>query len=477
MNDAIYIGSRRELLWDDYLVDTERSNTVFKLHQPILRECALEFDHPQNSDCGYNFVMQDGDIYRMYTSQQQRVFYSESTDGIHWEPVLLDEVKVEGYEHTSFLPIEYLPGTSHGIQGFRVFIDEHPDCKPEERYKAISCVDSRLQCFGSPDGIHFKQMGTLPVTPVCPNTPYDSVNTLFYDKHTGNYKSFFRDYYTYPDPNGPDGVTCIRAISVGESHELFPEGGWPMGQFLEYNNPNIWHMYINSVMPYYRADHVYIGFPSRYTIRTEWTDNYDELCGRENRLIRAGRDKNDRLGLGLSDTVFMCSRDGLHWNRYPEAFIRPGPEHPYNWLYGSVYFSNGMIETKSAHPGCDNEISFFCAENRFFEEEIPPQLWRYSIRLDGFVSQSAVYPEANLYTKPFIFAGKDLFINFSTSAYGFMKFTIKDTDGNSISSCQTFGDSTDRRVRFDGDLSAFAGKPVTMQVNMIDADFYSFMFR
>ena len=27
------------------------------------------------------------------------------------------------------------------------------------------------------------------------------------------------------------------------------------------------------------------------------------------------------------------------------------------------------------------------------------------------------------------------------------------------------------------DLSAFAGKPVTMQVNMVDADFYSFIFR
>jgi len=477
MNDAICIGSRRELLWDDYLVDTERSTTVSKLHEPIPRECALVLDHPLKFSCGYNFVMQDGDLYRMYTTQRDKVFYSESTDGIHWEPVLLDEVKVEGYEHTSFLPIEYLSGCRHDVEGFRVFKDEHPDCKPEERYKAISCVECRLQCFGSPDGIHFKQMGTLPVTPVCPNTPYDSVNTLFYDKHTGNYKTFFRDYYTYTDPGSPNGVTCIRAISVGESHELFPEGGWPMGQFLEYNNPNIWHMYINSIMPYYRADHIYIGFPSRYIIHTEWTDNFDELCGREDRLRRAGPDKKHRLGLGISDTMFMCSRDGLNWTRYPDAFIRPGPEHPYAWVYGSCYFSNGIIETKSAHPGCENEISFFCAENRFFDEKVSPQLWRYSIRLDGFASQSSVYPEANLFTKPFIFEGKDLFINFSTSAYGYMRFTIKDEDGKSISSCQTFGDSTDRRVRFDGDLSAFAGKPVTMQLNMVDADFYSFIFR
>ena len=34
MKNATFIGSRRELLWDDYLVDTARSTTVAKLHQP-----------------------------------------------------------------------------------------------------------------------------------------------------------------------------------------------------------------------------------------------------------------------------------------------------------------------------------------------------------------------------------------------------------------------------------------------------------
>jgi len=475
MKDVINIGSRRELLWDDYLVDTERTTTVFKLHQPVQRECVLEFDHPQKSDCGYNFVMQDGDIYRMYTSQRQRVFYSESTDGIHWEPVQLDEVKVDGYEHTSFLPIEYLPGHKHEIQGFRVFKDEHPDCKPEERYKAMTCAGQRLMCFASPDGIHFKEMGILPITAINSGSPFDSVNTLFYDKYAGKYKAFVRDYSSSSNPED----IWIRAISMTESSELFPkhQSTWPKPKFLRYDTPNDWQMYINAIMPYYRADHVFIGFPSRYVVRKKWTPNFDELCGSEDRARRAGPDKNNRLGLGISDTMFMCSRDGLNWTRYPDAFIRPGPEHPYGWNYGNLYFSNGIIETPSAHPGCDNEISFFCAENRFFEKVIPPQLWRYSIRLDGFASQSSVYPESNLFTKPFIFEGKDMFINFSTSAYGYMRFTIKDEDGNSISSCQTFGDSTDRRVRFNGDLSAFAGKPVTMQVNMVDADFYSFIFR
>ena len=182
-----------------------------------------------------------------------------------------------------------------------------------------------------------------------------------------------------------------------------------------------------------------------------------------------------RYGLAISDTLFMTSRDGLNWKRYPEAFVRPGPEHPTNWMYGSVYFSNGLIETKSAHPGCDDELSFFCAENRWSDK--PAQIYRYTIRMDGFVSQFAPYPEANLVTKPFIFEGKDLYANFSTSAYGNMRFRLRDMDGNRIESCETFGDSTDRRIRFGGDVAAFAGKPVVLSVNMCDADLYSIIFR
>ena len=93
------------------------------------------------------------------------------------------------------------------------------------------------------------------------------------------------------------------------------------------------------------------------------------------------------------------------------------------------------------------------------------------------MSRTGVYPEANLVTKPFVFEGKDLFVNFSTSAYGHMRFKLTDTDGNSIQSCETFGDSADRRVRFEGDVGNCAGRPVVLTVNMFDADLYSIMFR
>jgi len=477
MNDCYYLGSRRELLWDTQLIDTEKSTTVTQLHHPVQREC-VTFTQPwAKGSCPYMCVLQDGDDYRMYTKHDNGIICSVSHDGIHWEQPDLGLVEFEGSTHNSLVSFTFDPDFEDcGFDGFKVFVDKNPACKPEERFKMVANMHEKLQFFAGPDGFRFRHMGTLHIPGSCPNTPYDSVNTLFFDTVTGKYKAFVRDYYTYATPETESGVTCIRAISVSESDELFPEGGWPMAQFLEYNNPNVWQMYINSIMPYYRAPHIYIGFPSRYKVHEAWTPNYDELCGSKERLERSGPDKTNRCGISVSDTLFMTSRNGLNWTRYPNAFLTPGPEHPTNWVYGSVYFSNGIVETKSAHPDCDNEISFYCVENRWFPDR-PCQVYRYSIRLDGFVSQFAPYPEADLYTKPFIFEGKDLFINFATSAYGYMKFTIQDEDGNAISSCETFGDSTDRRVRFEGDLSAFAGKPVTMHVNMYDADFYSFIFR
>lgn len=474
----INIGSKREVFWDDYLIDRTKTDTVTRLHSPVQRECVLEYGTEMggNVASSYNVVLADGDIYRMYTRVSPKlpgydgnVAYAESRDGIHWEKPDLGIVEYGGSKNNNLLFDFPNRPEIDGFDSFRPFIDESPDCPPEERIKAIGNFGTfgsplSLQLFTSHDGIHFEYKAPLKI-----KGAFDSVNTVIWNKQTGTYQAFVRDFHPAGDPTYS---IWTRDIRFTESDTLFPKGGWPIPQPLCYNCGSDWQMYINSIMKYYRADHLYIGFPSRYIQRREWTENYDELCGPEARKERMKKDP--RHGLAVSDTMFMMSRDGLNWTRYPEAFIRPGPEHPTNWVYGSVYFSNGIVETESSHPGCEKEISFYCCENRWFDR--PGQLYRYSIRRDGFVSQFAPYPEANLVTKPFIFEGKDLFVNISTSAYGHLTFKIKDTDGHEITSCETFGDSTDKRVHFNGDLASFSGKPVVMSINMCDADLFSFRF-
>ena len=430
----------------------------------------------------YLCVLRDGDRYLMYTAHTAGVVCSVSRDGIHWERPDLGVTEYDGSTHNALIgiigdgetplypPDRYVP--AH-FDGFRMFVDKNPACLPGERIKALFSMNSGLHLLVSEDGFRFRYAGAPVIPAQNPGTPYDSVNTLFYDPRIGKYRAYVRDYFQASNPADP---IWIRAISASESEEIFPKSGsWPKARYLRYDTPNAWQMYINSIMPYERADHILVGFPARYVIRTRWTENYDELCGAEARRQRAGEALDHRLGLSVSDTLFMMSRDGYQFTRYPEAFLRPGPEHPRNWLYGSVFFSNGMFETPALHPGCDPELSFFCTQNRFFPD--PPEVWRYSIRLDGFVSRTGVYPESNLVTKPFIFEGRDLFVNFSTSAYGHLRFRLKDMDGGSITSTETFGDSTNRRVRFDGEVGRFSGKPVVLSVNMFDADLYSLVFR
>ena len=135
-----------------------------------------------------------------------------------------------------------------------------------------------------------------------------------------------------------------------------------------------------------------------------------------------------------------------------------------------------MIETPGNYPGTDNEISMYMFTNHWMG--IPAELYRYTMRIDGFVSYNATYKPQILTTKPFIFEGDQLFINFSTSAIGYIYIKMKGDDGNEINSYELFGDKIDRQVGFkDGTPAQFKGKPVVMEIKMSDADIYSFIFK
>ena len=97
--------------------------------------------------------------------------------------------------------------------------------------------------------------------------------------------------------------------------------------------------------------------------------------------------------------------------------------------------------------------------------------------MDGFISRHATYDSQALVTKPFVFQGSSLELNFSTSARGYLRVEVKAEDGSAAVSDDLVGDSTHRKVAFvKGDLAALSGKTVTMTMTMSDADVYSFRF-
>ena len=53
----------------------------------------------------------------------------------------------------------------------------------------------------------------------------------------------------------------------------------------------------------------------------------------------------DYPGSGLSDAVFMSSRDGVHWDRpFMEAWVRPGTDQR-NWSHRSCTPAPGLVQT------------------------------------------------------------------------------------------------------------------------------------
>ena len=82
-------------------------------------------------------------------------------------------------------------------------------------------------------------------------------------------------------------------------------------------------------------------------------------------------------------------------------------------------------------------------------------------------------------TKPLTFTGDSLKINFATSAVGYLKVIICDTDGNEIegyNSGELFGNSIERTVDFDKSLKDLNGKEVRLKFQLSSCDLYSFIF-
>ena len=165
------IGSRLELFVDDWLIDRMSGGVSLKLHTPEQRDTVLRFDKPwEGRWSGYVSVIKDDDRYRMYyrAGLQERpriddpesICTAESTDGIHWTKPELDLYESEGTKQTN---IVWRGVGSHC--GFGVFKDANPNCKPEERYKALSSngYNKPVWAFGSPDGYRWHLLQEDPV--------------------------------------------------------------------------------------------------------------------------------------------------------------------------------------------------------------------------------------------------------------------------------------------------------------------------
>ncbi len=183
----------------------------------------------------------------------------------------------------------------------------------------------------------------------------------------------------------------------------------------------------------------------------------------------------------------MSSRDGVHFKRWTEAFVRPGLQTE-RWVNRNNMTAWGLVETAPELPGTPPVFSLYSTENYYSEGAV--RLRRLVMRLDGFVSVQAPASGGSLITKPFTFSAPasqepvTLQLNASTSAAGGIRGEILSADdgrplpGFAADDCEIlFGDSIDLPMRWrGGDLRPWSSQPIKLRLELQDADVFAYRF-
>ncbi len=465
----IDLGKKREVFWDDYLIDTEKTTAFHQVMEPVKKEQVFILDKGyENVGISYPLLVKAGDSYRMYYTvgngreDHPISFYGvlESKDGINWERPSLGalDMEVEGMDNY-MIEMEDNAFT---------FYDTNPDCPPDERFKTlvreVSHTESagmllRLRCYTSPDGYHLKK-GHI----ITNEGRFDTLNTAFWDGE--KYVAFIRDIHDMNE----DWSVLKRDVRVIYSDDF---KAWSAPKMIEFDDGLDYELYTNNIIAYERAPHIMIGFPTRYIEKKTWEGSTKQLASYKIKKESSEKLDIDRVGRVVTDAIFMCSRDGQMWHRYNEAFFRNGYEDPDNWVYGDGYPCYGFVDS-----GKESYYMYQIEKSRSIGE--PKPIYRYEIRKDGFACIMAGGDEKVIVTKPLIFSGSELHLNFSGSAYGYMYVDVLDEDGTPISpeSYEIYGDTIDRTVIFpDGsDFSAYAGQTVRLRFRLRDTKLFAMKF-
>ncbi len=479
------LGKKRMLCWDEFLID-KKENSEVRMHKPVKKELVLTADQDwEGNVCGYESLIKVGDKYRLYYRAQNYIFrpdgsaqgnkscfcLAESSDLKKFKRMPINKYERDGVFHNNIFCDE-------SRDNMAVCYDENPNCPKEEKFKALGMGSPKeewghgLYLWVSEDGINFVKKCKLPI----PGS-FDSYNIMFWDKETEQYFIYYRgEHRTDGGDIDFDVVkkerTIFREVRVATSKDFV---NFELHGELNYGEDNIpMQFYTNHIVKYHRAKDMFIGFPTRYVDRWEDPQNFEQMPLPERHKYMT--EKWGREGTALTDLALITSRDGYNFNKWDEAYLTPGIEARENWWYGNCFPVYGLTETESDTEGAPNELSFIMPENYRIKAI---DFYRYTTRLDGFISWYAKFRGGEILTKPFTFEGNELEINFSSSAFGDVTVTVCDEEGKEIDgykSIRIFGDSVKRIVKFEKDLKDLEGKPVRLKFNLRDTDLYSFKF-
>jgi len=459
------LGSKRELFIDKHMIE-KMHNTKILFHTPIKQPLSKS----PLKKTAYATVIKTKKHYIAYYRANDPTYtgikktgypnkltkYALSKDGINW-----------AYPKNNIILKE--PPFTHN---FSPFLDSNPKVKKNERFKALAGVDdtllkrlqslpsaksnnktlqetlaflgypenykSGLYSFVSSDGIHWKRKSKKPVITVPKSMKaFDSQNVSFWSEEEKCYVCFYRSWEMKRNKKNKKPYR-VRTISKTTSKDFIH---WTKAIKIEANLHGE-QLYTTQAHPYFRSPHIYIALPTRFMSHRK----------------------------GSTDIMLMSMRPGNSYfdRELKEAYIKPGLDKR-RWKNRANYVALNVVPTRK------NEISIYHSKSQY----------RYTLRTDGFASIHAGYQKGYVLTKPFVFKGNDLIVNYSTSAAGSLKVEIinsqgKPIEGFTVNDCEIMiGDKINQAIVWKGekDLTLLRGKVVQLKFYMKECDLYSYKFQ
>jgi len=428
--EPIDVGSRLELFVDDHLIGEVSGDVCQQLLKPEPKDVVFVADESwEGNTSGYYTYFRDGDTYRMIyrgwqhdekmkAAHKEVTCYAESKDGIQWTKPNLGLFEWNGSKENNIVWLG--PGT-HNFTAFR---DDNPATPDESRYKAFGGGRGGLLPFQSPD---CKNWSLIQEKPVITHGAFDSQNLAFWDTDRGEYRAYWRFF-----GNG------VRAIRTATSKDFIT---WENEADLAYTEGTpLEHLYTNAIQKYFRAPHLFIGFPTRYEPRSQQVE-----------------------------PILMTSRDGYTFHRYADPVIpRTAPkDRNHN---RSNYMAWGMFQL----PGKPNEISVYATENYY--ERTPGRVRRFVYRVDGFVALRGGVDGGQVTTKPLRYRGQRLLLNYIVRPGGSVMVEALNEPGDVIGkSKQLSDDAVDAPVAWEQEPGLARGV-IQLRFTLKNADVFSLRF-
>ncbi len=431
----IKFGERIEMLVDDYLIESVENISIRK-NDPLCVGKAVEYTGAweQKGSLGVS-VLDNGEQVMLYyrgfpglhakdEDEHQTACLAVSTDGMHFTPANINEMEYNGNKENN---IVLMHSCCHN---FAPFYDTNPLAKENERYKAIGGTllgNGGLLAYKSRDGIHWEPMCQ---EPVITQGTFDSLNMAFFDQEIGMYRCYYRRFTGHRFQGRR---IIVSAVSKDFIH-------WQDA------TPNVYlpekeeDLYTNATRPVPGAEHIYISMPMRFHPSRKKYSDYPSI--------------------GVSDCVFMTSRDGVHWNRtLNDAFISGGL-YSHEWTQ-RCFIPLGGIVSRGDH------FYFYVSKNYMWEDA---GIYVYSVPKYRFLSLYADEDGGQILTKELLFTSDDIYLNYATSAYGYVIVTIIDEQGQEIfKSEEIFGNELSHPFHVEG----LAGQKGRLKLELCAAHLYA----